>query len=118
VTERETVHRIEFNADQCSLRTHELQATSPDQRQAAKQLGAAQFAPHRSSEHGQQTTFDAGAHAPMVGVAHTPSVPILRVLALLIPINVTGVVFGLWLITLHQDRLEVAVLAGAAQVPD
>lgn len=46
------------------------------------------------------------------------SVPILRVLALLIPVNVTGVVFGLWLITLHQDRLvaTIVVCAGVANV--
>lgn len=46
------------------------------------------------------------------------SVPILRVLALLIPVNVTGVVFGLWLITLHQDRLvaTIVVCAGIANV--
>ena len=46
------------------------------------------------------------------------SVPILRVLALLIPVNVTGVVFGLWLITSHQDRLvaTIVVCAGIANV--
>lgn len=46
------------------------------------------------------------------------TVPILRVLALIIPINVTGVVFGLWLITLHRDRLivRIVVIAGIANV--
>lgn len=46
------------------------------------------------------------------------SVPILRVLSLIIPIDVTGVVFGLWLITLHQDRLVamIVVSAGLANI--
>ena len=46
------------------------------------------------------------------------SVPILRVMALLIPVNVTGVVFGLWLITQHQDRLVAAIVvcAGVANI--
>lgn len=46
------------------------------------------------------------------------SVPILRVLALLIPINVTAVVFGVWLTTMHRDRLVlvVALTAGIANI--
>jgi PST family polysaccharide transporter len=46
------------------------------------------------------------------------SVPILRVLVLLIPLDVTGVVFGLWLMTLHQDRLiaRIVVCAGIGNV--
>lgn len=46
------------------------------------------------------------------------SAPILRVLALIIPVNVTGGVFGVWLMTLHRDRLimTVAVVAGVANV--
>jgi PST family polysaccharide transporter len=46
------------------------------------------------------------------------SVPILRVLVLIIPINIVGVVFGAWLITLHQDRLvaRIVLSAGIANV--
>lgn len=46
------------------------------------------------------------------------SAPILRVLALIIPVNVTGVVFGVWLMTLHRDRLivTIAVTAGVSNV--
>ncbi|MGH2857737.1 MAG: polysaccharide biosynthesis C-terminal domain-containing protein, partial [Solirubrobacteraceae bacterium] len=46
------------------------------------------------------------------------SSPILRVLVLIIPIDVTGVVFGLWLITLHRDRLVamIVVCAGIANI--
>jgi PST family polysaccharide transporter len=46
------------------------------------------------------------------------SAPILRVLALIIPVNVTGVVFGVWLMTLHRDRLivTIAVVAGGSNV--
>ena len=46
------------------------------------------------------------------------SAPILRVLALIIPVNVTGAVFGVWLMTLHRDRLimTIAVVAGVANV--
>lgn len=41
------------------------------------------------------------------------SVPILRVLALLIPVNLVGVVFGSWLITLHQDKLVAGIVLRA-----
>jgi PST family polysaccharide transporter len=46
------------------------------------------------------------------------SAPILRVLALLIPINVTGTIFGLWLMTLHKDKLivRIVLLAGATNI--
>lgn len=46
------------------------------------------------------------------------SVPILRVLVLIIPVNLVGVVFGAWLITLHQDRLVAMIVlrAGIANV--
>ena len=46
------------------------------------------------------------------------SVPILRVLVLIIPVNLVGVVFGAWLITLHQDRLVALIVlrAGIANV--
>lgn len=46
------------------------------------------------------------------------SAPILRVLALIIPVSVTGSVFGVWLMTLHRDRLlvTIAVSAGVANV--
>jgi len=46
------------------------------------------------------------------------SAPILRVLALIIPVNVSGAVFGVWLMTLHRDRLimTIAVTAGVANV--
>jgi polysaccharide transporter, PST family len=46
------------------------------------------------------------------------SVPILRVLALFIPVNVIGAVFALWLMTLHRDRLMVtiALAAGVASL--
>lgn len=46
------------------------------------------------------------------------AVPILRVLALIIPINVVAVVFGVWLMTLHRDRLVagIALLAGFSNV--
>jgi PST family polysaccharide transporter len=44
--------------------------------------------------------------------------PMLRALALIIPINVTGVVFGLWLMTLHKDRLivTIVVVAGVTNI--
>jgi PST family polysaccharide transporter len=41
------------------------------------------------------------------------SVPILRVLVLIIPVNFVGVVFGAWLITLHQDRLVALIVLRA-----
>jgi hypothetical protein len=46
------------------------------------------------------------------------SVPILRVLVLLIHVNVTSVVFGLRLMTLHQDRLiaRIVLCAGIGNV--
>lgn len=46
------------------------------------------------------------------------SVPILRVLVLIIPVNLVGVVFGAWLITMHEDRLValIVVRAGIANV--
>jgi PST family polysaccharide transporter len=46
------------------------------------------------------------------------SAPILRVLALIIPVNVTGAVFGVWLMSLHRDRLlvTIAAVAGVANV--
>jgi polysaccharide transporter, PST family len=46
------------------------------------------------------------------------SVPILRVLVLIIPVNLVGVVFGAWLITLHQDRVVALIVlrAGIANV--
>ena len=46
------------------------------------------------------------------------SVPILRVMALIIPVNVTGVVIGLWLMTLYKDRIIVTVVltAGIANI--
>ena len=43
------------------------------------------------------------------------SVPILRVLALIIPIGVTGVICGTWLLTLHRDR-RVAMIVLAAGI--
>lgn len=46
------------------------------------------------------------------------AVPILRVLALIIPINVVAVVVGVWLMTQHRDRLvtAIALLAGVSNV--
>ena len=46
------------------------------------------------------------------------SVPILRVLALLIPVNVAGAVFGVWLMSLHRDRLimMIALTAGVSNI--
>lgn len=46
------------------------------------------------------------------------AVPVLRVLAIIIPINVVAVVFGVWLMTLHRDRLVVAIalMAGISNV--
>ncbi len=41
------------------------------------------------------------------------SVPILRVLVFIIPISITGAVFGSWLITLHQDRLVAMIVVRA-----
>jgi PST family polysaccharide transporter len=41
------------------------------------------------------------------------SVPILRVLVLIIPLNFVGIVFGAWLITLHQDRLVALIVLRA-----
>ncbi len=43
------------------------------------------------------------------------SVPILRVLVLIIPISITGVIFGTWLLTLHRDR-RVAMIVLTAGV--
>ncbi|MGK2937017.1 MAG: oligosaccharide flippase family protein [Solirubrobacteraceae bacterium] len=46
------------------------------------------------------------------------AVPVLRVLALIIPINVVAVVFGVWLMTLHRDRLvvSIALVAGISNI--
>lgn len=44
------------------------------------------------------------------------SVPILRVLALIIPVNITGVVFGVWMITLHEDRRVATIVLTAGVV--
>ena len=46
------------------------------------------------------------------------SAPILQVLALIIPVNVAGAVFGVWLMSLHRDRLilTVALVAGVSHV--
>ncbi len=41
------------------------------------------------------------------------SVPILRVLVLIIPISMVGTVLGTWLITLHQDRLVARIVLRA-----
>jgi PST family polysaccharide transporter len=41
------------------------------------------------------------------------SVPILRVLVLIIPISMVGTVFGSWLITLHHDRLVAKIVLRA-----
>ena len=41
------------------------------------------------------------------------SVPILRVLVLIIPISITGAVLGSWLITLHKDRLVAMIVLRA-----
>jgi polysaccharide transporter, PST family len=41
------------------------------------------------------------------------SVPILRVLVLIIPISIVGVIFGSWLMTLHQDRLIAIIVLRA-----
>lgn len=44
--------------------------------------------------------------------------PILRILAILIPVNVTGTIFGLWLMTLHKDKLivRIVLVAGVANI--
>jgi PST family polysaccharide transporter len=44
------------------------------------------------------------------------SVPILRVLVLSIPIGITAVVFGTWLITQHKDRVAVLIVLRAGIV--
>jgi PST family polysaccharide transporter len=47
-----------------------------------------------------------------------PSTPIMRVMALIIPVNVIGVVFGVWLLSQHQDRLiaKIVAVAGVANL--
>jgi PST family polysaccharide transporter len=46
------------------------------------------------------------------------TVPILRVLALIVPVNVTGSILVLWLLTLHKEKLilRIVLIAGVANI--
>jgi O-antigen/teichoic acid export membrane protein len=44
------------------------------------------------------------------------SVPILRILVLIIPLGIVGAVAGTWLMSLHMDRTLVRIVVGAGLV--